>query len=108
MLTVMRGGMGRRRSIAAPEGSVSRKKLLAALASAALAGGLIGGVAMLDGPTTARTPVHQQATAAGRARNFDGRAMAGKRRGPKTRQPVAPPPRAVRPHGPHAAATALS
>ena len=61
----MRDRTSRRRWIAAPEGSVSRKKLLAALASSALAGGLIVGFAMLDRPTTDSTPVHQQAIVAG-------------------------------------------
>ena len=64
--------MGRRRSIAAPEGSVSRKKLLAALASSALAGGLIVGFAILGGPTTTGTPVHHQATVAGTELNLAG------------------------------------
>lgn len=68
----MRDGTGRRRWIAAPAGSVSRPKHLAALASSALAGGLIVGLATLGGPTTNSTPVHQQATVAGAEVNLAG------------------------------------
>src|SRR5216683_4458075 len=72
MLTVMRDRTSRRRWIAAPDGSVSRKKLLAALASSAVAGGLIIGFAIRGGPTTTSTPVHQQATVAGAELNLAG------------------------------------